>query len=114
MTLPGVVIYDDFDFAARAAALLDRAAIRTDEAMKWDVKPWRLNVLKQPSPTAALGEILGADLMAFVNRLWQRKRTPNRLGQCLNCLQNRHDQHSSGATTNNRWRHLQCHHFRLR
>ena len=48
MTLKAAIIYDDFDFAARAAALLDRAAIRTDEAMKWDVKPWRLNVLKQP------------------------------------------------------------------
>jgi hypothetical protein len=64
LTLIAAVIYDDFDFAARAAALLDRAAIRTDEAMKWDVKPWRLNVLKQPSlADAALSETLGADLI---------------------------------------------------
>jgi len=64
MTLKAAVIYDDFDFATRAAALLERAAIRTDEAMKWDVKPWRLNVLKQPSlADDALGETIGADLI---------------------------------------------------
>jgi hypothetical protein len=69
MTLKAAVIYDDFDFAARATALLDRAAIRTDEAMKWDVKPWRLNVLKQPSlADAALGETIGADLIMVALR----------------------------------------------
>jgi len=49
MTLKAAVIYDDFDFAARAAALLERVAIRADEAMKWDIKPWRLDVLQEPS-----------------------------------------------------------------
>ena len=64
LTLKAAVIYDDFDFAARAAALLERAAIRADEAMKWDIKPWRLNVLKQPSlADAALSETIGADLI---------------------------------------------------
>ena len=64
MTLKAAVIYDDFDFAARAAALLERVAIRADEAMKWDVKPWRLDVLKPSSlANAALGEIADADLI---------------------------------------------------
>ena len=69
MTLKAAVIYDDFDFAARTAALLDRVAIRADEAMKWDVKPWRLDVLKEPSlADAALGETADADLIVVALR----------------------------------------------
>jgi hypothetical protein len=69
ITLKAVVIYDDFYFAARAAALLERAAIRTDEAMKWDVKPWRLDVLKEPSlADAALDETADADLIVVAFR----------------------------------------------
>lgn len=66
MTLKATVIYDDFDFATRAAALLERAAIRAREAAKWDVKPWRLDVLKQPSlAEAAEAEAADADLIVF-------------------------------------------------
>jgi len=69
MTLKAAVIYDDFDFAARAAALLERVAIRADEAMKWDVKPWRLDVLKSSSlANAALGETADADLIVVALR----------------------------------------------
>jgi|ERR1035438_8096126 hypothetical protein len=69
MTLKAAVIYDDFDFAARAAALLERVAIRADEAMKWDVKPWRLDVLKEPSLAAdALDETTDADLIVVAFR----------------------------------------------
>ena len=69
MTLKAAVIYDDFDFAARAAALLERVAIRADEAMKWDVKPWRLDVLKPSSlADAALGETADADLIMVALR----------------------------------------------
>jgi hypothetical protein len=64
MTLKAAVIYDDFDFAARAAALLERVAIRTDEAMQWDIKPWRLDLLKPSSlGNAALEETVDADLI---------------------------------------------------
>jgi hypothetical protein len=64
LTLKAAVIYDDFDFAARTAVLLERAAIRSDEAMKWDVKPWRLDLLKPASlAAAALDETLDADLI---------------------------------------------------
>lgn len=66
MTLKATVIYDDFDFATRAAALLERAAIRVREAMRWDVKPWRLDVLKQSSLAEAAGaEAADADLIVF-------------------------------------------------
>jgi hypothetical protein len=74
MTLKAAVIYDDFDFAARAAALLERVAIRADEAMKWDIKPWRLDVLQEPSlADAALDETADADLIVVALR-----KTPSR------------------------------------
>ena len=69
MTLKAAVIYDDFDFAARAAALLERVAIRVDEAMKWNVKPWRKDVLKSSAlANAALGETADADLIVVALR----------------------------------------------
>jgi hypothetical protein len=65
-TLKATVIYDDFDFATRAAALLERVAVRVHEAMKWDVKPWRLDVLKQSLLVEAAGaEAADADLIVF-------------------------------------------------
>ena len=68
-TLKAAVIYDDFNFAARAAALLDRVAIRADEAMKWDIKPWRLDVLQEPSlADAAFDETADADLIVVALR----------------------------------------------
>ena len=64
LTLKAAVIYDDIDFAARTAGLLERAAIRSDEALKWDVKPWRLDLLKPSSlAAAALDETLDANLI---------------------------------------------------
>jgi len=70
MTLKATVIYDDFDFATRAAALLERAAIRAHEAMKWDVKPWRLEVLKRASlAEVAVAEAADADLIVFALRM---------------------------------------------
>ena len=64
ITLKAIVVYDDFDFAARATALLERVAIRAEEATKWDVRPWRLDVLQQPSLAgAAIAEITDADLV---------------------------------------------------
>jgi len=66
MTLRATVIYDDFDFATRAAALLERVAIRVHEAIKWDVKPWRLDVLKQASLAEfARAEAADADLIVL-------------------------------------------------
>ena len=65
LTLKAAIIYDDFDLAARTAALLERAAARSDEAMQWDIEPWRLDLL-QPSALgdAALIETADADLVA--------------------------------------------------
>jgi len=66
-TLKAAVIYDDFDLATRAVASLQRSALRLDEAMKWRVKPWRLDALKQPTQaSAAAAEAADADLVILV------------------------------------------------
>jgi len=64
--LKAAVIYDDFEFAARAAALLELAGMHADEALEWDVKPWRLDLLSQPAlGEEAVAETAGADLIVF-------------------------------------------------
>ena len=82
LTLKAAVIYDDFDFAARTATLLERAAIRSDEAMKWDVKPWRLDLLKPSAlAAAALEETRDADLIVLA--LCKTHRLPDELLEWL-------------------------------
>ena len=66
MTLKATVIYDQFEFATRATALLERVAARVHEAVKWDVTPWRLDLLKSSAlAEAALAEAAEADLLVF-------------------------------------------------
>ena len=62
----GLIIYDDFTFAARANATLQRSAHYLDMSIKWNVRPWRLNMLKFP-PTAeeALNEAIDAHLIVL-------------------------------------------------
>jgi len=65
-TMNAVVLYDTFDFAAKANAMLERAAHWTDEAMHWSVKPWRVDMLKlPPAAEAALAEAAEAHLMVL-------------------------------------------------
>jgi len=75
MTLKATVIYDDFDFATWAAALLERVAIRVHEAVTWDVKPWRLDVLKQSS-LAEVAEVEAADADLLVVALSKTQSPP--------------------------------------
>jgi hypothetical protein len=64
--LKAVIVYDDLDFAVRVAAFLERAAMRATEVMNWDVKPWRLDVLKKASlAEAAIAEAADADLIVL-------------------------------------------------
>ena len=64
--LTAVIIYDDFDAAVHATALLERVALRVDEAMKWDIKPWRLEVLKHPTLAALTAAVAAnADLIVL-------------------------------------------------
>ena len=65
-TLKAAIIYDDFEFAARTALQLEQAAVRSDEAMRWDIRPWRLDLLKSSSlAEAALAEAADADLIVI-------------------------------------------------
>ncbi len=70
-TLPGailkaVIIYDDFDSATHATALLERVALRVDQTIKWDIKPWRGDVLKQPTLAAlTVAVAANADLIVL-------------------------------------------------
>jgi len=66
VAMNAVVLYDTFDFAAKANAMLERAAHWTDEAMHWSVKPWRVDMLKlPPAAEAALAEAAEAHLMVL-------------------------------------------------
>jgi hypothetical protein len=82
LTLKAAVIYDDFDYAARTATLLERAAVHAGEAMQWDVKPWRLDLLKPSSlAAAALDETVDADLIVVA--LCQTHRLSDELMEWL-------------------------------
>jgi hypothetical protein len=64
-----VIIYDDFDFAAKAQAVLKHAAHCADEGAQWNVKPWRLDLLNfPPAADAALAEATDAHLIVFALR----------------------------------------------
>ncbi len=47
-TMNALIIYDEFAFAARANAALQRSASHLGQSIKWNVCPWRLDMLKFP------------------------------------------------------------------
>ena len=65
-TMKALIIYDDFHSAAEANATLQHSAHRADLAVQWNIRPWRVDLLKFP-PTAdeALTEALDAHLIVF-------------------------------------------------
>jgi len=64
-----VIIYDEFDYAAKANAMLERAAHRMDETTHWSIKPWRVDMLKlPPAAEAALAEAAEAHLIVLAVR----------------------------------------------
>jgi len=68
-TTNAVIIYDTFAFAAKAKAMLDRAAHRTGDIMRWSVKPWRVDMLKVPlAADTALAEAAEAHLIVLAVR----------------------------------------------
>jgi hypothetical protein len=84
MILKAVIIYDDFDSAAHATALLERVARRTDTGVPLDIKPWRCDVLKQPA-LAALTVAVAAKADLIVLAL---VRVPSPKTELLNWLRN--------------------------
>jgi hypothetical protein len=70
-----VLIYDDFMVAAKANGLLKSSAHRSDGAMQWNVKPWRVDMLKR-SPMAAEALAGAADAHLIVLALRQSGSIP--------------------------------------
>ena len=73
--LNAVLIYDDFMVAAKANGALKRSAHRSDGAMHWNVKLWRLDMLKL-SPMAAEALAGAADAHLIVLALRQSESIP--------------------------------------
>jgi hypothetical protein len=67
--MKATIIYDDFDSAAKANTTLQHSAHKADFAVQWNIRPWRVDLLKFP-PTAdeALTEALDAHLIVFAGR----------------------------------------------
>lgn len=64
-----VILYDDNVIALKAKAMLDRAAWRADEALLWNVKPWRSELLWwPPTAAAALDDARTAQLVVLAVR----------------------------------------------
>ena len=47
-TMKAMIIYDDVASAARAVAILHRSSALARVRAQWDIKPWRVGVLKLP------------------------------------------------------------------
>jgi hydrogenase maturation factor HypF (carbamoyltransferase family) len=68
-TMNAVIIYDEFDYATKAKATLERAANRTDKTTHWGIRLWRVDVLKlPPAVEAALAEAAEAHLIMLAVR----------------------------------------------
>jgi hypothetical protein len=66
--MKALIIYDDFARAARAAAALQHATWSANVTPDWNLKPWRIDVLRFPSAAdAALIEAANADLIVFAS-----------------------------------------------
>jgi hypothetical protein len=64
-----IIVYDDFALAAKANSMLWKAVDRTDEAGQWNVKLWRLDLLRlSPSAEQALMEAADAGLIVIAMR----------------------------------------------
>jgi hypothetical protein len=67
--LKALIIYDDISCAKNAKAMLRRATRRADAALKWDISPWRLDMLRSPlTANHALHDAADAHLIIFAVR----------------------------------------------
>jgi hypothetical protein len=71
--MKALVIYDDLAIAAEANATLQRATHHPNAAVNWNLRPWRLEMLKsRPTADEALTDGADAHLIVFAIR-----RTPS-------------------------------------
>jgi len=67
--MKALIIYDDVSRAVNTNAILHRVAHRADMAVNWDIRPWRLNMLKPPATAGlALRDAVDAHLIVFAVR----------------------------------------------
>jgi hypothetical protein len=65
--MKAVVCYDDFTLAANAKVMLEHAALEARAAAKWNVRPWRLDMLNHKAVAdEALADAVRADLVLVV------------------------------------------------
>ena len=64
--MKALIIYDDAICAATTNSILHRAADRADISAKWDIRPWRLNMLRFPPTTEqAMSDAADAHLIVL-------------------------------------------------
>jgi hypothetical protein len=63
--MKAIVIYDDPAIATKAITALQRATHHQNATVKWNLRPWRIDMLKLP-PTADHALIDGADAVALI------------------------------------------------
>jgi hypothetical protein len=63
------IIYDDFSLTVKASFTLQRVAHHRDVKVRWDIRPWRVDVLQLP-PTSdeALVDASDVHLIVFAGR----------------------------------------------
>jgi len=65
-TVKALIIYDNFACAAKASATLQHAACRANVSAHFNIKPWRVDVMRLPSVAEeALMEAADSDLIVF-------------------------------------------------
>jgi hypothetical protein len=67
--MKALIMYHDFAFAVRANAVLQHAAQYSDIRVQWNIRPWRLDLLKFPAAAEdAQAEAVDAHLIVFGSR----------------------------------------------
>lgn len=68
-TMNAIILYDKFDLATKAKAMLEHAMERADATTHWIIKPWRVNLLTlEGMGKAALKDAADAHLMVLALR----------------------------------------------
>ena len=83
-TMTALIIYDNLASATTAVATLQHAAHRAELKEQWNIKPWRVDVLRFPlAADEALKEATDADLIVFAGP--QAYQPPAWLKEWLEC-----------------------------
>jgi hypothetical protein len=74
--MKALIVYDDFTSAVRAKAILQRVASDPKETVRWNVSPWRMDMLKLSiTADTALADALDARLIVLA--LCNARSLPN-------------------------------------